>query len=795
MGISDFTPERRKSYLTAILEGVAESSPRVRPQVDLCLKALDPGRVHAQLANLIKRVAAADCKRTQFVLEIGKDDLRRAVCLGYRRLSEPERGRIESGFDRIRGTSSSADAADAVRQALDVLSDAAGVRHSILTFVYKLFHEDRALEPGTVLDERFEVVELVGMGAMGVVYRAHDKLGGRKDAALKLLKKGMIRDQAFVHRFQKEAQLLASLHHPNIVRSLQSGMYSEVPYIAMEWVEGETLRARLDAGGRMDWQEAAPIAIGLLQGLQHAHDLGVLHLDISPQNILLSRAGMVKICDFGLARLLSRDQSMTLLSAGGTIGYAAPEVLRGMTPDVRADVYSAAAVFYEMLAGHQAGYGSPDLHEAFNVPQGCASAIRQGLAQSTLERTRSASDFQLALDMSRQEMLADASPENETDAGAALRAVKLFIQHDQWLNALDAVRSLVLRFPGTPEARRVRANYPTIRRHAQRATGRTFDDLPPEVRPPAPAPKTVMPPPMAATSLSVREQVELARLEAKQALDAVKTYIDLEMWVLALNKADEIIARFPFSPEADKLRKNIDHIRKKVEETTQPREGGAQARFPYPKPGPVARVVEAPIRVPSAPTSPTVPLPSPRAAAGAGPIIHETGGTYGPGRPPWLSPRHSEMAPPGAPSPTHPSDSSVLAQPQPRPMIGPNAVAGIKDHQSHQRLVVGESFTLVAGIATDKLDSLTASPVDLGDDPLVDLEIVVHAPDMTIEPDRIQHLKHRREAAQTLIEFVLTPKRAGMHGIDVEFYYLRNWLCQIRLEEIVVDECLAGASH
>ncbi len=199
-----------------------------------------------------------------------------------------------------------------------------------------------------------EILNVIGQGGMGVVYRARQRELGR-EVALKLLWTGGARDAALGERFLREARTLARLQHPNIVAVYDFGRAGEHLYLLLELVEGATLRQALRAG-RVEPAAALAIVGEVCAALQFAHDQGVVHRDIKPENILLDRAGRVKIADFGLARLLSREPGPERLTragqAMGTPQYMAPEQLeRPLTVDHRADIYSLGVVFYELLTG------------------------------------------------------------------------------------------------------------------------------------------------------------------------------------------------------------------------------------------------------------------------------------------------------------------------------------------------------------------------------------------------------------------------------------------------------------
>jgi serine/threonine protein kinase len=201
---------------------------------------------------------------------------------------------------------------------------------------------------------QLEILELLGRGGMGVVYKARQIRLDRL-VALKILPPELGRDPAFAERFAREARALAKLAHPRIVGVHDFGQSRGLFYILMEFVDGLNLRGLLREG-RLKPEEALRIVPQICEALQYAHDEGVVHRDVKPENILLDRRGDVKIADFGLAKLLGAITSDSALTGShqviGTLRYMAPEQMeRPLAVDHRADIYSLGVVFYEMLTG------------------------------------------------------------------------------------------------------------------------------------------------------------------------------------------------------------------------------------------------------------------------------------------------------------------------------------------------------------------------------------------------------------------------------------------------------------
>ena len=204
-------------------------------------------------------------------------------------------------------------------------------------------------EQHTVLEGRYELLESLGSGGAAEVYRAEDRLLGR-EVALKFLRKEYAAEPGCVERFRDEARSAASLSHPNVVQIYELGA-SEAghPFVAMEYVEGGTLKDKLDGSGKLDPVTAARMAAGISRALQAAHAHGIIHRDIKPQNVLVSGAEHVKVADFGIACTPSSITEAKGIT--GTVRYMSPEQAAGNAVGEASDLYSLGAVFYEMLTG------------------------------------------------------------------------------------------------------------------------------------------------------------------------------------------------------------------------------------------------------------------------------------------------------------------------------------------------------------------------------------------------------------------------------------------------------------
>lgn len=204
------------------------------------------------------------------------------------------------------------------------------------------------LKPGMFISDRYEIIDSVGSGGMADVYKAKDQRLNRF-VAIKVLKPEYSSDKSFVNKFRGEAQSAAGLSHPNIVNVYDVGDEGGLYYIVMELVEGITLKRFIERKGKLEIKEAVGIAIQIAQGMEAAHDNNIIHRDIKPQNIIISRDGKVKVTDFGIAKA---SNSNTITSnAMGSVHYLSPEQARGGYSDEKSDIYSLGVTLYEMLSG------------------------------------------------------------------------------------------------------------------------------------------------------------------------------------------------------------------------------------------------------------------------------------------------------------------------------------------------------------------------------------------------------------------------------------------------------------
>lgn len=204
---------------------------------------------------------------------------------------------------------------------------------------------------GQLLDNRYEIIERIGVGGMAMVYKARCHRLNRL-VAIKILREDLAQDGEFRRRFHDESKAVAMLSHPNIVAVYDVNRSPVSEYIVMELIDGITLKQYINKkDGIINWREALHFMIQIIKALGHAHSRGIIHRDIKPHNIMVLRDGSVKVADFGIARLIGGNQSTLTQEALGSVHYISPEQAKGSHIDARSDLYSAGVVLYEMITG------------------------------------------------------------------------------------------------------------------------------------------------------------------------------------------------------------------------------------------------------------------------------------------------------------------------------------------------------------------------------------------------------------------------------------------------------------
>lgn len=272
---------------------------------------------------------------------------------------------------------------------------------------------------GRVIDGRYRVIRHLADGGMGSVFVAIDERLDR-EVALKVMRAELARDDAFVARFRREARSAARLAHPNVVAVTDQGSDDHYAFLAMELVNGSTLRQLIRTRGALPTPEALALIDPILDGLAAAHRAGLVHRDVKPENVLISESGQVKVTDFGLARAvttstLTGDSDILL----GTASYLGPEQVEHGTADARTDVYAAGLLLFEMLTGEKAFPGDSPIHVAYqhvhgsvprasdavpSVPPAVDRLIGDATAKNPDERPANAAEFLMAVRSLRREL-------------------------------------------------------------------------------------------------------------------------------------------------------------------------------------------------------------------------------------------------------------------------------------------------------------------------------------------------------------------------------------------------------
>jgi serine/threonine-protein kinase len=271
---------------------------------------------------------------------------------------------------------------------------------------------------GELISGRYELEELVGSGGMSSVYRAHDRLLERT-VALKILHEQFTRDDDYVERFRREARAVAQLAHPNIVTVIDRGEQDGRQFIVFEYVDGMNLKELMTQEGPLSPREAIELALQVARGLSFAHESGLVHRDVKPQNVLLDADGRAKVTDFGIAHAVDVDGMTITGTIMGTSNYIAPEQARGQPVDEQTDVYSLGCVIYELLAGDVPFDGDnfvavamrhvndpvPSVRDVRpDVPPRLDWAIQQAMAKDHDERFESMADFAAELEACHAEL-------------------------------------------------------------------------------------------------------------------------------------------------------------------------------------------------------------------------------------------------------------------------------------------------------------------------------------------------------------------------------------------------------
>jgi len=269
---------------------------------------------------------------------------------------------------------------------------------------------------GRLLDNRYEIMEVIGTGGMAVVYKARCHRLNRL-VAVKILKDEYTQDEEFRRRFHAEGQAVAMLSHSNIVSVYDVSTSDYADYIVMELIDGITLKQYMEKKGVLNWKETLHFAIQIAKALEHAHSRGIVHRDIKPHNVMVLKNGSVKVADFGIARVMSKSNTLTK-EALGSVHYISPEQAKGGRVDSRSDIYSLGVVMYEMMTGRPPYDGESPVAVAIqhingkasmpstlnpNMPGGLEQIIMKAMAQEPAKRFATATEMLFDMDEFRKD--------------------------------------------------------------------------------------------------------------------------------------------------------------------------------------------------------------------------------------------------------------------------------------------------------------------------------------------------------------------------------------------------------
>ena len=283
---------------------------------------------------------------------------------------------------------------------------------------------------GKILDDRYEILELIGTGGMANVYKALCHRLNRYDA-VKIMRDDKAADESFIKRFRTESQAVAMLSHPNIVSVYDVSHNDSIEYIVMELVDGITLKEYMKTSGALRTDEVLNFSIQIAKALAHAHSKGIIHRDIKPQNVMLLKDGLIKVADFGIAAL-QNDIEESSNETVGSVHYIAPEQARGAAADARSDIYSLGIVMYEMMTGKLPYEGKSDVEVAVKhmnteaippraivpeIPEELERICLKAMATDINERYQSAGELLFDLEMFRKQLSESGSSSDVSAQG------------------------------------------------------------------------------------------------------------------------------------------------------------------------------------------------------------------------------------------------------------------------------------------------------------------------------------------------------------------------------------------
>lgn len=322
---------------------------------------------------------------------------------------------------------------------------------------------------GRLLDNRYEILEVIGTGGMAVVYKARCHRLNRL-VAIKILKDEFSGDEEFRRRFRAEGEAVAMLSHPNIVQVYDVSSSYNCNFIVMELIDGISLKQYMQIKGVLNWKETLHFAMQIAQGLEHAHSRGIVHRDIKPHNVMVLKNGSVKVMDFGIARVMSKSNTLTK-EALGSVHYISPEQAKGGYTDNRSDIYSLGVVMYEMMTGRPPYDGESPVAVAIqhinggavrpsvlnpNIPHGMEQIIMKAMALDVNDRYTSAGEMIRDMEEFRQnpDIVFDYHSSVSDDATRAIPMSGVAmnrVDRNQRMYAATPARYPETRYSGDPQ--------------------------------------------------------------------------------------------------------------------------------------------------------------------------------------------------------------------------------------------------------------------------------------------------------------------------------------------------------